>query len=50
MSMPEKIAFVGIGIMGQPMVKRLLTAGYPVFIFARRPEVSKFLIETEDDD
>ena len=50
MSMLEKIAFISIGIMGQPMVKRLLTAGYPLFIFARYLEVSKFLIETEDDD
>ena len=43
--MSEKIAFVGIGIMGRPLVRRLLSAGYPVFIFARRPEVAKPLIE-----
>ena len=43
--MSEKIAFVGIGIMGLPLVQRLLSAGYPVFIFARRPEVAKPLIE-----
>ena len=43
--MSEKIAFVGIGIMGRPLVQRLLSAGYPVFIFARRPEVAKPLIE-----
>ena len=43
--MSEKIAFVGIGIMGQPLVQRLLSAGYPVFTFARRPKVAKPLIE-----
>ncbi len=43
--MSEKIAFVGIGIMGRPLVRRLLSAGYPVSIFARRPEVAKPLIE-----
>ena len=43
--MSEKIAFVGIGIMGQPLVKRLLSAGHQMFIFARHPEVAKPLIE-----
>ena len=43
--MSEKIAFVGIGIMGQPLIRRLLSAGYSVFIFARRPEVAKPLVE-----
>ena len=43
--MSEKIAFVGIGIMGQPLVRRLLSAGYSVSIFARRPKVAKPLIE-----
>lgn len=42
--MLEKIAFVGIGIMGKPIVERLLAVGYPVFIFARRPQVAKSLI------
>ena len=41
----EKIAFVGIGIMGRPLVIRLLSAGYQVFIFARHPKVAKPLIE-----
>ena len=31
--MPEKIAFIGLGIMGQPMVVNLLKAGYKVFAF-----------------
>ena len=43
--MSEKIAFVGIGIMGKPLVQRLLKAGYQVFIFSRRQQVAKPLIE-----
>ncbi|MBC6414220.1 MAG: NAD(P)-dependent oxidoreductase [Chromatiales bacterium] len=43
--MTEKIAFVGIGIMGRPIVQRLLVAGHQVFIFARHPEVAKPLLK-----
>lgn len=32
----EKIGFIGIGIMGKPMVNNLLKAGYAVSIYARR--------------
>lgn len=32
----EKIGFIGIGIMGRPMVKNLLKAGYAVSVYARR--------------
>jgi 2-hydroxy-3-oxopropionate reductase len=32
----EKIGFIGIGIMGNPMVKNLLKAGYAVSVYARR--------------
>lgn len=34
----EKIGFIGIGIMGKPMVKNLLKAGYSVNAYARRKE------------
>lgn len=44
MSSSEKIAFVGIGIMGHPIVSNLLDSGYPLFIFARRPEAAKSLV------
>lgn len=44
MSTSEKIAFVGVGIMGHPIVSRLLDSGYPLFIFARRPEATKSLV------
>ena len=29
----EKIGFIGLGIMGKPMAKHLLTAGYPVLVY-----------------
>lgn len=31
--MREKIGFIGLGIMGRPMVKNLVKAGYPVTVF-----------------
>ncbi|HLG68225.1 MAG TPA: NAD(P)-dependent oxidoreductase [Acidimicrobiales bacterium] len=34
-----RVGFVGAGQMGEPMVRRLLGAGFPVTVFARRPEV-----------
>ena len=30
-----KIGFIGLGIMGKPMVKNLLKAGYPVMVWNR---------------
>lgn len=38
-SAPQPIGFVGAGSMGAPMVTRLLAAGVPVRLFARRAEV-----------
>ena len=35
----EKIGFVGLGIMGKPMAKNLLKAGFDLTFFARKPEV-----------
>jgi 3-hydroxyisobutyrate dehydrogenase len=35
----EKIGFIGLGIMGKPMAKNLLKAGYDLTFYARRPEV-----------
>lgn len=31
--MPERIGFIGLGIMGRPMTKHLLDAGYPVVVY-----------------
>lgn len=33
----DTLGFIGIGIMGKPMVENLLTAGYQVNAYARRP-------------
>ena len=41
--MKEKIGFVGTGIMGKPMVKNLLKAGYPVLCYDVVPEPLKEL-------
>ncbi len=35
----DKIGFIGLGIMGKPMAQNLMQAGYPLFFYARRPEV-----------
>jgi 2-hydroxy-3-oxopropionate reductase len=32
------IGFIGLGTMGTPMARRLVDAGYPVTVWARRPE------------
>lgn len=34
----ENIGFIGTGIMGKPMAKNLIKAGYKLFVFARSPE------------
>lgn len=34
----ERIAFIGVGIMGTGMVRNLMKAGYELHIFARHPE------------
>lgn len=34
------IGFIGLGIMGLPMAKRLVAAGYPLAVYARRAEVA----------
>jgi 2-hydroxy-3-oxopropionate reductase len=41
--MKEKIGFVGTGIMGKPMVKNLMKAGYPVLCYDVVPEPLKEL-------
>lgn len=39
-----KLGFVGLGVMGRPMVGHLLAAGHEVALWARRPEVAQALI------
>jgi len=43
--MPEKVGFVGLGIMGQPMARNLRRAGYSLWVSARRAERSAPLVE-----
>jgi len=39
----QTVGIIGLGIMGKPMAINLLNAGYSVSIYARRPEIIKFL-------
>ena len=36
--MAEKIAFVGLGIMGKPMAKNLMKAGYELYVYDLFPD------------
>lgn len=37
--MPDlRLGYIGLGIMGRPVALNLLRAGYPLFVWARRPE------------
>jgi 3-hydroxyisobutyrate dehydrogenase-like beta-hydroxyacid dehydrogenase len=40
----QRIGFVGIGLMGQPMAKRILEAGYPLTVWNRTAEKAKGLL------
>jgi 2-hydroxy-3-oxopropionate reductase len=35
--MPQVVGFIGLGIMGRPMAKNLLKAGYPLVVHSRSP-------------
>ena len=43
--MKKKIGFVGLGVMGKPMAKNLLKAGYTLIVHDIRPEPVKELVE-----
>lgn len=43
--MTERVGYIGLGIMGRPMAFNLLKAGYPVSVWARRPEAMEPLVE-----
>lgn len=36
--MTIKVGFIGLGIMGKPMSKNLLKAGYPLVVSDRNPK------------
>lgn len=42
--MPERIGYIGLGIMGRPMALNLLRAGHHVSVYARRPESTQPLL------
>ncbi len=42
---PPGLAFAGIGLMGLPMSRRLLAAGYPLRVWNRSPEKLQTLLE-----
>ncbi len=41
----EKIGFIGLGIMGRPMAKHLLKAGYPMFILSSSAASGELKVE-----
>ncbi|MFL8991954.1 NAD(P)-dependent oxidoreductase [Pseudomonas sp. QLc11A] len=45
MSTLPSLGFAGIGLMGLPMCRRLLAAGYPLAVWNRNPEKCKPLVE-----
>jgi 3-hydroxyisobutyrate dehydrogenase len=45
MSMLPSLGFAGIGLMGLPMCRRLLAAGYPLAVWNRHPDKCKPLVE-----
>ena len=42
--MTTRVGFVGLGIMGRPMAKNLINAGYSLAVYARRPDMMKPLV------
>lgn len=43
--MKSKIGYIGLGVMGQACANNLLKAGYPLWVYARRPEQMRQLAE-----
>lgn len=41
----EKVGFIGLGIMGKPMVENLLKAGYPVDVYDLNEEAVNYLVD-----
>ena len=42
----QKLGFIGLGIMGKPMAKNLLKAGYELVVYDINPEAVKELVES----
>lgn len=43
--MAEKVGFIGLGIMGKPMAKNLMEAGYELVLYNRTREIAEELAE-----
>ncbi len=43
--MGQRVGFVGLGIMGAPMARHLLAAGFPLTVHSRSPEPVDALME-----
>ena len=41
----ERVGFIGIGVMGRPMCLNLRKAGFPLTIYARRPEAAQQVVD-----
>ena len=42
--MPKTIGFIGLGIMGKPMAKHLINAGYPLVVYNRTARKAQELV------
>jgi len=40
----QRIGFIGLGLMGQPISRRLLAAGYPLVVWNRTAEKARPLL------
>ena len=43
--MPEKVAFIGVGLIGERMARRVLKAGYPLAVYDVRPAQLEGLVQ-----
>ena len=47
MSGMERIGFIGLGSQGGPIAERIAAAGYPLMLWARRPDALAPLLAAE---
>lgn len=47
--MPEKVGFIGVGLIGTPMARRVLKAGYPLLVYDVRPSQLESLLQEGAD-
>src|SRR5689334_12830890 len=48
MAKPERVAFLGLGIMGEPMAANLVRAGFEVTVWNRTPRVAEQFAGSHD--